>query len=179
MLEHFKQRGLVKAGGRQRTDATHVLAKVRALNRVLCVGETFRATLNSLALVAPAWLASFAPQEWHARYDHRVEEQGLPRDTAKRAAVAEIRGADGYHLLTAIDSTPALNWLHHVPAVQLLRQVGLQQFELVEGQVHFRSNDNIPPPAKMICSPYDTEATYGRKSTEWWVGRQSAFNGKL
>jgi transposase len=170
MLDHFKQRGLVKAAGRQRTDATHVLAKVRALNRVLCVGETFGATLNSLAIVAPAWLESFAPEEWHARYDHRVEEQGLPRDTAERAAAAEIIGADGYQLLTAIDTTPVLNWLHHVPAVQLLRQIWLQQFEMVDGQVHFRSNDNIPPPATMICSPYDSEATYGRKLRAWWVG---------
>ena len=63
LLDHFKQRGLLKAGGRQRTDATHVLAKVRALNRVLCVGETFRAPLNTLALVAPAWLRSFLPEE--------------------------------------------------------------------------------------------------------------------
>ena len=70
-----------------------------------CVGETFRATLNSLAIVAPAWLHSFAPQEWHARYDHRVEEHGLPPESPKRAAVAEIIGADGYHLLTAIEST--------------------------------------------------------------------------
>jgi transposase len=34
MLNYFKQRGLVKAGGRPRTDATHVLAAVRAINRV-------------------------------------------------------------------------------------------------------------------------------------------------
>jgi transposase len=47
MLTCFKQRGLIKAGGRQRTDATHVLAAVRAINRVICVGETMRATLNS------------------------------------------------------------------------------------------------------------------------------------
>ncbi|NWJ45703.1 MAG: transposase [Chloroflexi bacterium] len=40
MLNYFKQKGLVKAGGRQRTDATHVLAQVRALNRVVLVGET-------------------------------------------------------------------------------------------------------------------------------------------
>ena len=42
----FKQRGLLAAGGRQRTDATHVLAKVRALNRLVCVGETFRGALG-------------------------------------------------------------------------------------------------------------------------------------
>ena len=34
MLNYFKQRGLVKAGGRPRTDATHVLAAVRGINRV-------------------------------------------------------------------------------------------------------------------------------------------------
>src|SRR5436189_4083835 len=39
MLTLFKERGLVKPGERQRTDSTHVLAKVRAVNRLLCVGE--------------------------------------------------------------------------------------------------------------------------------------------
>lgn len=146
------------------------MAKVRALNRVLCIGETFRATLNSLATVAPAWLHSFAPEEWHARYDHRIEENRLPQEITKRTTAAEIIGTDGYQLLTAIDTTPALNWLHHVPAVQILPQVWLQQFEMVDGQVHFRSNDNIPPKAPMICSPYDSEATYGRKQAAWWIG---------
>jgi len=170
MLNHLKQRGLLKAGGRQRTDATHVLAAVRAVNRVVCVGETLRATLNSLAEVVPDWLGSFAPDEWHERYDHRVEEYRLPKGQAKRTALVETIGADGYALLEAIDTTAELNWLHHVPAVQILRRVWLQQFELVDGQPHFRANDNIPPPAKMICSPYDVEATYGRKVTTWWVG---------
>ena len=34
MLTHFKATGLLKARGRQRTDSTHVLAAVRALNRL-------------------------------------------------------------------------------------------------------------------------------------------------
>jgi transposase len=58
VLNSLKQRGLLKAGGRQRTDATHVLAAVRAINRVVCVGETMRAALNTLAEVAPEWLGS-------------------------------------------------------------------------------------------------------------------------
>lgn len=53
MLTLFGQKGWLKARGRQRTDSTHVLAKIRALNRVLCVWETMRAALNSLAVVAP------------------------------------------------------------------------------------------------------------------------------
>jgi transposase len=58
MLTCCKQRGLITAGGRQRTDATHVLGAVRAINRVICVGETMRAALNSIAEVAPEWLRS-------------------------------------------------------------------------------------------------------------------------
>ncbi len=170
MLTCFKQRGLIKAGGRQRTDATHVLAAVRAINRVVCVGETMRAALNTLAEVAPEWLSSFAPDEWYERYAHRVEEYRLPKEQAKRTALVETIGADGYALLDAIDTTPDLNWLQHVPAVEILRRVWVQQFELIEGKPHFRANDNIPPPPKMICSPYDIEATYGRKLTMWWVG---------
>lgn len=172
MLNYLKQQGLVKAGGRQRTDATHVLAKVRALNRAVIVGETLRAALNSLAVVVPAWLHSFASPDWHERYDHRVEESRLPRDKATRTALVERMGADGSALLTAIYATPELQWLHQVPAVERLRQVWVQQFESVEGQLHFRADDNIPPPARMICSPYDVEATYGRKRTMWWVGYQ-------
>ncbi len=170
MLTHLKDRGLLKPGGRQRTDATHVLAAVRVVNRVVCVAETLRATLNMLAEVAPTWLRSFAPDDWYERYGRRIEEYRLPKGKEKRAALVEQIGADGYTLLDAISTTPGVNWLRHVPAVETLRQVWVHQFELVEGHPHFRSDDNIPPPAKMICSPYDKEATYGRKRTTWWAG---------
>lgn len=49
MLEHLKTDGLLKARGRQRTDSTHILAAVRALNRLERVGETLRYALNILA----------------------------------------------------------------------------------------------------------------------------------
>ncbi len=84
--------------------------------------------------------------------------------------MVETIGADGYALLDAIFTRSELNWLRHVRAVEILRRVWIQQFELVDDQVHFRSDDSIPPPAKMICSPYDVEATYGHKLTTWWVG---------
>jgi transposase len=56
MLEHFRAHRLLKARGKQRTDSTHVLAAIRAVNRLECVGETMRAALNSLAVAAPDWL---------------------------------------------------------------------------------------------------------------------------
>ena len=64
MLELFKERGLIKARGRQRTDSTHVLGAVRELNRLELAGEAMLAALNALAEAAPEWLRVVAPPEW-------------------------------------------------------------------------------------------------------------------
>src|SRR5579864_9319571 len=49
LLEVCKQRGWLKAGGKQRTDSTNVVARVRSLSNLECVGETLRKStrLNS------------------------------------------------------------------------------------------------------------------------------------
>ena len=56
LLAACRARGYLKARGRQRTDSTHVLAAVRALNRVELVTETMRHALTVLAALAPEWL---------------------------------------------------------------------------------------------------------------------------
>ena len=68
----------LKAGGKQRTDSTHVLARIRAMNRLECVGETMRFPLNCLATLLPDWLARHLQPEWAARYGPRAEEYRLP-----------------------------------------------------------------------------------------------------
>jgi transposase len=49
MLARLREQRLLARGGRQRTDATHVLAAVRELNRLELVTETLRAALEALA----------------------------------------------------------------------------------------------------------------------------------
>ena len=88
LLEACQARGLLKARGRQRTDATHVLAAIRVLNRLELVGETLRAALNELAAAAPDWLRGAAPRAWYERYARRVEDDRLPRSAAEREAYA-------------------------------------------------------------------------------------------
>jgi transposase len=46
LLERCREGGWLKAHGRQRTDSTHVLARIRALNRTLCVAQTMVYVLN-------------------------------------------------------------------------------------------------------------------------------------
>jgi hypothetical protein len=63
MLERFRRLGLLKAHGRQRTDSSHVLAAVRALNRLELVRETFRHALDVLATTMPHWVLVHASTE--------------------------------------------------------------------------------------------------------------------
>jgi transposase len=99
MLVQFHANGLRKSGGRARTDSTHIVAAVRALNRLECVGETLRTVHNGLAVVAPDWLRQQGTAEWFERYGKRIEESRLPKGEAKRSAYADQIGADGLHLL--------------------------------------------------------------------------------
>jgi transposase len=67
LLEVCQQRGWLKAGGTQRTDSTHVVARVRSLSNLECVGETLRAALDDLADLAPEWLVGQISADWFER----------------------------------------------------------------------------------------------------------------
>jgi transposase len=129
MLTLFKERGWLKARGKQRTDSTHVLAKIRPLNRVLCVGETLRHALNCLAIVAPEWLRAHSQPEWiEGTIRWRSSEDippaaryiGSPYDveahySKKRSTtwvgykvhLTETCEKDGPHLITHVETTSA------------------------------------------------------------------------
>lgn len=169
LLERVQVLGLLKRRGRQRTDSTHVLAAVRVLNRLERVGETLRAALNALAVVAPDWLRAQAPPEWYHRYSHRVENYELPKTEAARRQLAASIGVDGQQLLRAIDASEQ-EWLQKVPAVQVLRQVWTEQYVMDTDELRWREVKEMPPPAEMIASPYDPEARYSTKRELEWVG---------
>lgn len=169
-LEHCRTRGWLQERGKQRTDSTHIEAAIRTLNRIECVGETVRAALNSLAVVVPDWLRMHVPHEWFDRYALRMEEFRLPKEASKRQALADQIGRDGWEVLGWITEVEAPTWLREIPAVSILRQVWLQQFYVEEGQLHWRSNDNIPPSSRLISSPYDPQAHLSIKRDTVWTG---------
>ena len=171
LLERCREHGLVKARGRQRTDSTHVLSAVRALNRLQCVGETMRHALNSLAVAAPDWLQPRIRAAWLERYGHQLDEYRLPKTEAERTTLAVRIGADGCELLAAIDAADAPLWLRAVPAVQTLRRVWLQQYHTSDdGPIQWRASADLPPAHLLITSPYDPEARFGGKRDLTWIG---------
>ena len=177
LLEVCQTRGLLKARGRQRTDATHVLASVRSLNRLELVGETLRAALNELAIMAPDWLRAAAPAAWYKRYAHRVEDARLPQAAAQRAAYARAVGEDGFALLDRLGRPEAPEGLSRSPTIEVLRRVWQRQF--VRGpaepsaggaSVRLRGKDDPPPTAEPVESPYDAEARFRTRSGTAWTG---------
>jgi transposase len=110
-----------------------------------------------LAVVAPVWLHTHSQGEWEKRYGRRVEDYRLPTRKEDRHAYTQVIGADGYALLSAIDTSHAPAWLREVPAVETLRRVWIQQCYLESGCVHWRTaKEGIPPSGLFISSPYQT-----------------------
>jgi transposase len=62
--------------------------------------------------------------------------------------------------------------LREIPAVQVLRQVWLQQFHAVplDAPMRWREAKDLPPAPELICTPYDGEARFSKKRDTRWVG---------
>ena len=177
LLEACQARGLLKARGRQRTDATRVLAAVRLMNRLELLGETLRAALNELATIAPDWLRGAAPAAWYQRYARRIEDSRLPQSAAEREIYVRTVGEDGFALLDLLERSEAARELRRLPKVELLRQIWARHFirEPTEpsgggGAVRLRGKDDPPPSAPAIETPYDPQARYRTRSGTAWTG---------
>jgi transposase len=175
LLGRLRELGLVKAGGVQRTDSTHVLARIRDLNRLELAGESIRAALEAVAVAAPGWLVTVIDASWQQAYGQRVDGWRLPASAAGRAGLAARYGADGYRLLEAVRAAGAPAWLRELPAVEALRQVWVQQYTRdQDGTVIWREaglgGQGLPPGRTAIISPYDLDARYSEKRGKRWLG---------
>jgi transposase len=170
VLEQLKAHGLLKGRRQQRTDSTHVLAAVRDLNRLECVGEALRRVLDDLAQLAPTWLLAQVTPDWFDRYGARLEAYRLPEKLAERAVLQSQMGQDGRHLLTAIYGESSPTWLREIPAVEVMRQIWVQQYYIEGEQIHWRKDDNLPPFKLLIVSPDDPEARNRTKRETNWTG---------
>ena len=178
MLHRLKEAGLVKAGGRQRTDSTYVIACVRRLNRIETCGESLRAALEEIAWVSPDFIVPLLTQGWDQRYGRKVETSRLlGRKNGSAPALAAQIGADGQELLDAIDADPTAAWMNQLPQVIILRTVWDQQYERTgTGLVRLKDAEALPPAAQRIHSSHDPDARYSTKGTpgsepdQEWVG---------
>jgi len=170
LLERLQEKKLVKAGGQQRTDSSHVLAAIRQMNRLELVGETMRYALNELATEAPDWLRAQVEPEWFERYGVRLERYRLPKEESEREVLQKQIGDDGSALLSALYAQDAPPLLRQLPAVKTMRAVWKQQYIFEQGTWRWRRKDELPAYSELIQSPYDPEARNCTKRTMNWTG---------
>jgi hypothetical protein len=180
LLARLAAEGLVKAGGKQRTDSTHVIAAVAALGRLELAGESVRAALEALAAADPGWLAArICVPDFARRYGTPMTSWRPPQSQARRKELAIAYARDGYALLEAVYAPSAPGWLRELPAVDVLRRVLVQNYtrvisadgrEVIKRREKEPEGDGLPPGHARIASPYDPDARWGAKRGESWLG---------
>ena len=180
LLARLAADGLIKAGGKQRTDSTHVVAAVAALNRLELAGEAVRAALEALTAAHPDWVAQrICVPDFARRYATPMTSWRPPQSEARRQELAIAYARDGYALLGAVYDPSAPGWLRELPAVDVLRRVLLQNYtrtitaggrEVIRRREKEPEGDGLPPGHARIASPYDLDARWGVKREEFWLG---------
>jgi transposase len=72
-------------------------------------------------------------------------------------------------LLDALFDPTAPEWLRQVPAVEILRQVWVQNYQRIDDVVRWRASQDLPPASLYISSPGCTNRliTLAKRSTQW------------
>jgi transposase len=174
VIKLARSRDLLHAGGRQRSDSTHILGKVRTLTRYELVAETLRHALDTLSEAAPSWLREHITPDWVDRYGLRASEFRMPKGSVRRKEWITALGADGMLLLAALNEQDTPVVLRSLPPLETLRQVWLQNFAVdwSDGteKVTWRAWDNVPVAGDCIASPHDVEVRACSKGSTEWVG---------
>src|SRR5437763_2765858 len=129
ILQLCRERGWLKARGKQRTDATAILARVQALSSLESMGESMRDTLNAIAEQEPDWLQAHLNPEWFDRYVDHFELARFPKSETQRQLLRQLVGQDVADLLASIDEGSTPQSVRSLPEVTLLRQVFAQHYE--------------------------------------------------
>src|SRR5207237_752298 len=75
-----------------------------------------------------------------------------------------------YALLDAVCAPESPEWLREVEAVETLRRIWIEQYQLTDRRAQWRGPDDQPPSSRLITSPYDLDAHYATKRGTSWRG---------
>jgi DDE family transposase len=165
VVVYLRENGYIQAGGRQRTDSTHILGAVRDLSTVELVRETLRVVVSALISTDALWTVGHLPASFVETYTARQRWDW----TSKSQMTEQLQrmATDGEWLWTQLQQfgTPTLLALAEV---KTLRRVLNEQFKPSRETVsytatgHYRDN--------YIATPYDGDARRSTKRTTQWVG---------
>jgi hypothetical protein len=102
-----------------------------------------------------------------------------PASQAKQDELAIAYARDGYALAEAVYGPSSPPWRRELPAVDVLRRVLVQTCtrtitgngqEVIKRREKEPEGDGLPPGHARIASPHDTDARWGVKRAEFWLG---------
>lgn len=183
LLARLRDEGLVRAGGKQRTDSTWVLSAARHWNTTELVAESVRAALEALSVACPGWTGSrLHTGDWERRYALRTGSWSSPPHPGTKGEAALQYARDGRALVAACCEDSAPPFARDLDAVQVLRTVLLQNFLMTWDEAAGRevlarreagSETGLPPAERRIVSPYDTAARRGARDGGFlWLGHK-------
>jgi hypothetical protein len=164
ILQQLWKKGLVKRGGKQRLDSTHILGLVSRMSRLEVTRETIRLFLEVVErLDLQGKLAG-----WDVLRDRYIESDIPWHKLSKERLIQKFQeaGADMWALVRWSKDQPALR--DHEKA-QLLKRVFGEQFE-VSATGPMGRKEEIPGDVK---NPHDPDAQWACKDTDKetaWVG---------
>lgn len=164
ILAYLREKGYVKAGGKQRTDSTHIVGHVMDLSRLELVWETIRVTLNALISTDAPWVLKWLPATFVETYSVRRSDYRLKESEV--APALQKAGEEGQWLVTQV-MTAGHPMLQSLPELGLLKRVLTEQYSQ-DGQIQTRPPGQVT--GDVITSPHDPQARYGNKGSHEWIG---------
>jgi transposase len=167
LVQEFRDWGLIKERGRQRTDSIAMLTKVRRLSRLELVVETLRVAVGAMLTADRTWSERIIPPAWEAQYGERFV---MHRHTREEWATYDQQvGPEGRWLIARLADADVPVVIQTLSEVQVLKTVWAQQFQETEGKVVYQAGITYDGHAQ-IQTPHDPDARYSKKRVQEWVG---------
>ena len=165
IIDALGEAGLVRKGGRQRLDSTHVFGCVAKMGRLECMRETIRLFIEQVRICGLD--ESLGP---YREYRESYRESDVPWHRLSKESVAKKTERAG------CDALALIRWLRQQPAkirdhdqALLLERVFLEQYELSCDTLAVRKLKK----SGRVQNPHDPQAQWSSKDlakTKTWIG---------
>ena len=169
LLGYLHERGLVRAGGQQRTDATHILGAVKVMGDVEVVREGVRLTISELMSTDAKWVMQHIPASVIKSYKRAMPNYRMSQQELQ--AFIQETGEEARWLLDQVTLYGSVE-LQQLPAIMQLIQIWEEQYQNVNQPEHnhLAARQGKDYVVDRLRSPHDPDVTFGVKGDKTWIG---------
>ncbi len=167
VVGYLREKGHIKAKGKQRTDATHILGRVMHLSRLELVQETIRLAVGALINADAPWSLYHLPSTFVESHSARRDDYGLSKTKVKEKM--QKAGEAGYWLMERVEQHGKAA-LKELSEMQNLKRVLEEQFSWSDDENRPKARPNKEMKGDILQTPHDPAVRYGSKRGQGWQG---------